>query len=293
MTITEVQMQLRMVQAELKQIRKKASSLRSDMLQERAAAEVLAGNDDVANILHRLERAETTKACFSLLRKYLKPRSIGGLHKIQVPDGIDQNDNEIFKDVSEPAEMYRLILDRNFKYFGQANDTPFTTAPLKEWLGQYGETETGQAIMNGELRPTLVDTQFPKTQVVLDLLQPFDPPATPISALVTSSDFKAFFTKWKEMTSTSPSGKHLVHYKSLLSTVLRDDDALAATADRIIDAHVALLNIAATHGSPFERWKSVVSVMIEKKAGFYQLNTLRTIHLFEADSNWLLGMIFG
>jgi hypothetical protein len=33
--------------------------------------------------------------------------------------------------------------------------------------------------------------------------------------------------------------------------------------------------------------------MIEKKAGNYQLNKLRTIHLFEADCNWLLGMIFG
>jgi hypothetical protein len=42
-----------------------------------------------------------------------------------------------------------------------------------------------------------------------------------------------------------------------------------------------------------ERWKQIVSVMIEKKAGNNQLNKLRTIHLFEADHNWLLGMIFG
>jgi hypothetical protein len=247
MPITEVQVQLRVVQAELKQIRKNGSSLHSDMLQERAAAEALAGNNNEANILRRLERAEATKACFALLRKYLKSRSIGGLHKVQVPDGFDQNDNETFKDISEPAGMYQLILDRNFKHFGQANGTPFTTAPIKEGLGQYGETETGQAIMNGELRPTLDNTKFPETQVVLDLLQPFDPPAAPISALVTSRDFKVFFTKWKEMTSTSPSGKHLGHYKALLSNTLGDDDALLATADHIIDAHVTLLNIADTH----------------------------------------------
>jgi hypothetical protein len=38
---------------------------------------------------------------------------------------------------------------------------------------------------------------------------------------------------------------------------------------------------------------NTVSVMIEKKAGTYQLIKLCTIHLFEADSNWMLGMMFG
>jgi hypothetical protein len=51
------------------------------MLQERAAAEALAGNEQEAiHILRRLERAEATKACFRLLRQdYLKPRSSRGL----------------------------------------------------------------------------------------------------------------------------------------------------------------------------------------------------------------------
>jgi glyceraldehyde-3-phosphate dehydrogenase/erythrose-4-phosphate dehydrogenase len=43
MSITDIQVQLQMIQAELKKIRKKASSIQSDMLQERAAAESLAG----------------------------------------------------------------------------------------------------------------------------------------------------------------------------------------------------------------------------------------------------------
>jgi hypothetical protein len=78
-----------------------------------------------------------------------------------------------------------------------------------------------------------------------------------------------------------------------LSPAAADDDRLTASANRIIEAHVTLLNVAASHGRPMERWKQIVSVMIEKKAGNYQLNKLRTIHLFEADHNWLLGMIFG
>ena len=239
MSVSDVQMQLRLVQAELKKIRKDASSHRSDMLQERAAAEALAGNDKEATILRRLERAEATKACFGLLRKYLKPRSSGGLTKVQVPNGTDEHGNAILQDVSEPEEMFALILERNFKHFGQANGTPFTEAPLKQWLSDYGETETGQAIIDGELRPVL-DSGFPETQTVLDLLQPFDPPAEPVSSLVTSADFKSFFAKWKENTSTSPSGKHLGHYKALLSPALESDAELKEAANRIIDAHVTI-----------------------------------------------------
>jgi hypothetical protein len=41
------------------------------------------------------------------------------------------------------------------------------------------------------------------------------------------------------------------------------------------------------YGSPLPHWKKIVSVMIEKKPGNYQLDKLRTIHLFEADYNWL------
>jgi hypothetical protein len=212
---------------------------------------------------------------------------------VQVPDGLDDNDEETFRDVSEPQEMYDLILDRNHKHFGQANGTLFTETPLIEWLGKCGETETGQAILKGETTPVLNNAPFPETQTILDLLQPFDPPAAPISAQISSADFKIFFRKWKETTSTSPSGKHLGHYKALLSPAIVNDENLLAVADRIIDSQVALLNIAASHGSPFERWKHIVSVMIEKKAGNYQLNKLRTIHLFEADYNWLLGLIFG
>jgi hypothetical protein len=239
MSVSAIQVQLRLVQAELKKIRQEASSLRSVMLQERAAAEALDGNDAEATILRRLERAEATKACFGLLRKYLKPTSSGGLTKVQVTDGTDANGAELFRDVTESEEKFALILERNFKHFGQANGTTFTEAPLKDWLGTHGETDTGQATIHGELQP-VPGHGFPKTQTVLDLLQPFDPPAAPISALlVTSGDFKSFFAKWKEGTSASPSGKHLGHYKALLSPAIADDYRLTASANRIIEAHLS------------------------------------------------------
>ena len=203
-----------------------------------------------------------------------------------MPDGVDANGTETFKDVLESEEIFALILERNFKHFGQANGTPFTETPFKDWLGNFGETETGQAILTGKLGPSL-DTGFPETQTVLDLLQPFNPPAQPISTLVTSGDFKSFFAKWEDITQTSPSGKHLGHYTSLLSPAFTDKDK-----DELTDS---------TYRTPQHcsySWKPLGTLAADqfrhdrKKSGNYQLNKLRTIHSFEVDYNWLLGMIF-
>ena len=56
----------------IRTIRKDATTHRSDFLQERAASEALAGNEEVAKVLRRIGKAEATKVCYKLLRKYLK-----------------------------------------------------------------------------------------------------------------------------------------------------------------------------------------------------------------------------
>jgi hypothetical protein len=134
---------------------------------------------------------------------------------------------------------------------------------------------------------------FPETQAVLDAIQPFDPPSQPAPITVTATDYKRFFWKWTEPTSTSASGKHLGHYKALISLGLEQDPPIKPLPDSIIDLQLQLSNIALTHGHVYDRWKQIVSVMIEKKPGVFALEKLRTIHLFEADHNWLLGLIFG
>jgi hypothetical protein len=149
-------------------------------------------------------------------------------------------------------------------------------------------------LVKGNTKPDLGDeAKFPETQIMLDALQPFDPPATPVSIKVTTQDYKTFFKKWDENTSTSPSGKHLGHYKALLSPGLLEEPALTEPADDIINLKIKLCQLALTHGHVWKRWQNMVSVMIEKKPGLFLLEKLRTIHLFEADYNWILGLIFG
>jgi hypothetical protein len=106
---------LRSAQHKIRTIRKQASKHRSNFLQQRAAAEALAGNQEEAKILRRLERAEATKSCYQMLRKYLKPTVKGGITKIEVQD--DNGDTQM---ISNPEDMVDRILKRNQRHFSQA-----------------------------------------------------------------------------------------------------------------------------------------------------------------------------
>ena len=134
---------------------------------------------------------------------------------------------------------------------------------------------------------------FLETQEILDALQPFDPPAKPVPITVTDANNRKFFRKWSKSTSTSPSEKHLGHYKALLSCGLEQDPPIKPLADAIIELQLQLSNVALMYGHLYDCWKQIVSVMIEKKSGLFLLEKLRTIHLFEVDYKWLLGFVFG
>jgi hypothetical protein len=54
-----------------------------------------------------------------------------------------------------------------------------------------------------------------------------------------------------------------------------------------------MLNLASTKGFSLDRWKTVANVIIYKKPGFYLIDQLCVIHLFEADYNFVIGLIFG
>ena len=110
--------------------------------------------------LRRIDKAEATKVCYKLLRKYPKPSTRGGITRIEII-----NDDGTIRTVTEPNEVFNLILKRNHAHFSQATGTPFTTPPLSEWLGKCGETGIGQDILNGRDKPDLGPVcPFPETQ---------------------------------------------------------------------------------------------------------------------------------
>jgi hypothetical protein len=104
--------------------------------------------------------------------------------------------------------------------------------------------------------------------------------------------------KWRESTTTSPSGKHLGIYKALVTDHLhvqqQQQKQKQAQPKPTSISHIALqiqhliINLAIKHTHTLSRWKTVHNFFIEKIPGQPLLDKLRVIHIYEADWNLIL-----
>jgi len=108
------------------------------------------------------------------------------------------------------------------------------------------------------------------------------------------------FKKWPEKTSTSPSGRHLGIYKSLLKDVHRKKDkdgnnsqsSTQSDSDKrrgvdVMTLVYQILQLAVTHTHTLQRWCTIWNLFLEKDPGQPKINRLRALHLLEADLNLL------
>ena len=96
---------------------------------------------------------------------------------------------------------------------------------------------------------------------------------------------------WRESTSTSPSCRHLGHYKCLLPPHSDPIDKYKSTSSyRILKVHLDLLNYCTTHGYSLHRWQTIVTTVIPKEHQNFKIHCLRVIHLYEADLTALFSI---
>ena len=178
------------------------------------------------------------------------------------------------------AEIEHELLQYNKMWFRQAHVTPFGHGKLYDLVGYDGLTEEATNIVSG----MCIDHMgLPLNRELTVFLEECKRPdsVTDIRTHITLEEFKMHVKKWKETTSTSPSGRHLGHYRT------------AVLDDRVASLHTDMLNIPIQHGFAPERWTQSVTPMIEKDEGKPYLTRLRVIHLFEADYNLFLKILFG
>jgi hypothetical protein len=111
---------------------------------------------------------------------------------------------------------------------------------------------------------------------------------------ISPEDLRSGYVRWREKTTTSPSGLHLGHYKTLAqvkpgSVKYDDGDIKYSISEQIFKIEASRANIALKYGFVFERWETIVNLMLEKNP---RMDKLRVIHIFEADFNLLQGIIW-
>ena len=72
------------------------------------------------------------------------------------------------------------------------------------------------------------------------------------------------FTKWKERTTTLPSGRHLGHYKALTVSDCEDkNEKMKAFSLEMLSTYNVIINTALALGTPLHRWEQSIVLMIE------------------------------
>ena len=184
-------------------------------------------------------------------------------------------------------EIVKLLVKRNINHLNQAQGTPCTISPMKQLLGVDSFTE----FSNDILKDVADFSNTNLTEVQKHLFTTLQRPPSQLSNVI--PDFMSIaqmlngFRKWKEQTSTSPSNRHLSHYKCLLipeEKVYKTDKF----NKMMLKIHNTILNASIYTSIPLKRWKKLDVIILPKLQNNSQINRLRVINNFEVDFNLML-----
>jgi hypothetical protein len=264
-----------------RQTKDNAHEIRQAFLAEKADIAKQNGNLSLEAAIRQIQNIEATKKNYAIISRIMEKNQFKkGLSMIKIKD---QSTGE-YETVVNAQEIEKLLLQRNQNHYAQANGTFMTTDDMRTKIGTCGTSEFCDNVMEGH-----VDSQtYPRAiQAIFKELGKAN--TATVNEEITLEDFKDAMRRWKESTSTSPSGRHLGHYISLLTKIGDDTDELG---EKILCLHHKMLLIAQYRGQPFERWKSEVEIMLEKEPGDPKIDRLRIICLYEADYNLFLKIMW-
>ncbi len=182
--------------------------------------------------------------------------------------------NGPWKSITNPDNIALHVCAANHRQYHQAHITPFASEPLLSYFGYCGNKPGADALLAGQLPPsTILDSLLPETkQILTTLAQPgLTTPELPSS--ISTQEFKALYKILPEAISSSPSGRHLGHYK------------VASSCDPLAEFHAKMMSIPYLAGFSPQRRHQVVDIILEKNPGDPKIHRLRIIALQESDFN--------
>ena len=294
---------------ELNSVTEQSFEIRENELKEKINKKHEPGTETYVQRLRAIKKNEATRRAWQTL-KFLKTgmNNQQSLNRIDIPETWpaphDHPDSHEIQDpktcttwrsITNPDEIDHYIRMRNRGHFGQAQGTPFTEIPVTNEINWAADTITAQDILLGHSQIDSIKS-IPQCQALLDACRA----ATELNALpaeITCDEFKGKIKSWRELTTTSPSGRHLGRYKALIPNLdIRDEQTgtiIPIYRQKqlfIVKSIVAIINYCIRHNYTLHRWKTIINTMIFKEQGNYKIHRLRVIHIYEADFNLLLAV---
>ena len=281
---------LRVAQKNCRTLIKEQRTKKTSMEEEQESAFVAMNPEMGAKRAAQIfKRAKDTKQMMSELPS--KMNCPGGISSILVPLPKEGIDLEYFP-ITDGPTIEKLILRRNIRHFRQAETTPLATPEVMETIGWGANTSRSEELLEGKSDPSdITDDQWSRY-----LLASMKRHSKEITITITASKMMGKYKRWKERTSTSPSGRHLGHFHALFRPLKAKDDEerdlLEGKRQDIVELHALMLQTAYDNEHVYKRWEYILTCMLGKDSGIPRIHRLRIIHLYECDLNLLFAMFF-
>jgi hypothetical protein len=274
--IGTVKQKLRQAQKMLREVNKQAVQLRETHLQELLTEAEIQDETQRKKRIKILLRAHQQQQAFKRLQNMLKPKSTGGLSYILVPEKFkaedfpyDPNHIETWEQIHDPELIQDLVQKQNLAHFGQADGTPFTKLPLTS-INWQADTIEAQEILRGSIPTSILTENQYVTKILQYIANRTDLPQ--IDTWISPEQVGQGFRKWRESTSTSPSGCHL-GLRKIAAMPSADEETEKQRVD-ILQIQTNVINLPLQHGFSPRRWQTVVNAMLEKIPGRPMLHKL-------------------
>ena len=170
--------------------------------------------------------------------------------------------------------------------FTSTQGTPFTINPLQALLNNDSLTPFGQQILDGDTNLQNLNLSEIEKAFFYELKQHPTITVSPLNNIISIVNMTSGFKKWREDTSTSPSMRHLGHYKCLLKPDGQKlKEKLKDFNTTMLAIHNIIINSATSTGIPLKRWTLSEVIMIQKELNNPRINRLRVLNKYEADLN--------
>jgi hypothetical protein len=186
---------------------------RTEFLQEQAVLMAQKLHTDKEKALKAIIKAEQSKSIFRSIHDITgKPQA--SITQVDFSD--PHRDPTTLITLTTKEEVEHAILTRNQKHSKQSLATPFASVPLllqavsPEWDNNLDSFLNGTFIDQPLEHIPINDTE---KQWIRELQRKIH---SQINLSITTDDFKRFFAKKQERKSSSPSGRHMGHYKVFL-----------------------------------------------------------------------------
>jgi len=295
--------ELKSIRKELKKAMESSEELRKIHIKELAEEKIkLNPNKDYQKEVKQLLHIEEQRRVAKAIRRVHKPCHKTGLKSILVPAkesyGEKQNEQDFdhmdfdtiwekvntgnWKHINQWEQLDNVTVIEDImlkcmqKHFQQAHGTPLTST---HWKKKLQNQDFVEKIRKGDLSELEGEAE-----PIVEYFQEIHNDASTAQANPIEYSFeqwKSYIQNVKEKTSTSPSGRHYGHWKTILMY-----------APSIFAKLYDITSIAMAHEIMLERWKKTVTILIEKHPGKPYVHRTRPLHIVEPEVNAIAKLVW-